>query len=437
MSDLRETVVNHSLFTKSRLYSLYSDFAKLKDVNPDGYEANLIAWKSLITTFFQNQSFKDTFALQTTGLLEDLTLPDYGKPMALSSVLEELVAAGELIPLQQYKSKTESIYTRHWVRPALNWAVNKFLINTSYKIGDGKNNLKGDTLVSRKILEIYARELENSVAFSTPGQSKQVFTKDELREYLNGLNIKAFGNTVKLSELDFEILLLFLQRDTGKIRSNDTIVKLSNEEITEEDIAIAELKSTLKNLNLKSDELQGKIDSISIKLRESLQKKNSKDLSLNLLRSKKLAEKSLGTQLSLINQLDSVIYKIDESSSNVQLLKALENGTGILKNLNSQIGGVERLEKIMDDLEEEKYQSDKISSELYRLNPQVNEDDIEEEFEALLAQDKASKTTNKINEDKEEEKLAEKLSNLGLSPTEIQDGSTKAKEQNSNEAMTN
>lgn len=428
MSTIRDCVTNHSLFTKSRLYSLYSDFRKLKEVNPDGYEANLIAWKSLIETFFQQQVLKDAFVLSTDGLADNLTLADYGKPIALDLVLEELIQSGDLIPIKTFEQRTDSIYTRKWIRPLMSWTVNKFIMNTSYKVGDSRHNLKSDNLVSKKTLESYVKELDNKAGLEKlTGQSRTLFTKEELSSYLNSLNIALHGKKVHLSGVDFELLLLYLERDINKVRVKDNIIKFGDSEITDEDISIAEIKSTLTNLNAKSDELQSKIDHVSLKLKESLSNKNNKELSLNLLRSKKLAEKSLATQLSLINQLESVMYKIDESSSNVQLLKALENGTVVLKSLNTQIGGVERVEEIMDNLEEEKYQSDKIASELSRLETQVDDSEVEAEFQEMLSQETTKDKSPSQQKDEAaaaEKQLTDKLAELALSPTDIEKEAT-------------
>lgn len=307
----------------------------------------------------------------------------------------------------------------------LNWTVNRFIYDTSYKIGDRKHQLKSDKLISKNLLEDYVKELENKTTLENLStHSRNVFTKLELLSYLNALNIHLYGKIVKLSDLDYDILLTYLERDVNKVKFKGDIVKFGTDEVTEEDESIAEIKSTLKSLNSKTEELQQKLDNVSLRLKESLRNKNNKDLSLNLLRSKKLAEKSLSTQLSLTNQLESVMYKIDESSSNVQLLKALENGTVILKSLNSQIGGVERVEKIMDDLEEETYQNDKIAAEFNRLDTQVDDSEIEAEFEEMLSQEKGRQKPEHYTESSENE-LVDKLQELKLAPNEIDPKSEK------------
>ncbi|ONH69042.1 Charged multivesicular body protein 7 [Cyberlindnera fabianii] len=409
-SSLRDVVISHRLFTKSRLYSLYSDFRKLKEANPDGYEANLIAWRSLIDSFFTQQVLQHAFVLNTEHLQNDLTLAEYGKPLAVDLVLEDMVRSGDLIPYKQFTETSDSIYTTRWVRPVLSWAVNRFIYDTSYKIGDKKNGLRADKLISKKTLEKYEKEVTKKLIGDAENtHTKNVFTKMQLRETIDALDIQVDGSTVQLSDLDFEILLKFLERDNKKIKVKDDVVKFGDEDVTDEDIGICQIKSTMSSLELHITELQVKIDSTDKKLKLSLKNKASKDVSLNLLRSKKVAEQALTKQIASLTQLESVLYKIDESSTNIQLVNALEKGTDLLKSLNSQIGGIERVEQVMDDVEEQKYTADKITEEISRLGNGVSEDDIEAEFEEMLALETRDKNST--------DDVAEQLSKLKIAPS--------------------
>lgn len=408
---LREAVLSHPLFTKTRLYSLYSDFRKLKEANPDGFEANLIAWKSLIDEFFQKGLFSHWFVLDTDGLMEELVLPEYGKPMALDFVLDELIKCGDLIPLKSFEN--ESIYAKKWVKPLLTWAVDKFIMDTSYKVGDKKNNLKSDRLISKKVLESYVFELLEKINKESD-KSKLLFDRIQFKKYIESLNIKINGKAPKLTDLDYEILLKYLNREKPKLNFNDEIIKFSLDEITEQDEAIVQLKTTIEDSHLKSEELNDKINLLDIKIKESLKSKN-RELAKNLLRSKKIAQDSLIKQIETINQLDSVLFKIDEASSNIQLLNALEIGASLLKSLNNEIGGVERVEEIMDEIIDEKTKTDEISQEINKLSTPIDgidEEEIDQEYEEMLKQ----ATTGK---DEAVDEIAKKLEGLKVAPTTI------------------
>lgn len=414
MTTPRECVQQNALFTKSRLISLYSDFSKLKEANPEGFEANLIAWKSLINDLFHKCCLQNRFVLVTDGLIESLVLPDFGKPLAVNVPLDALLASEELIPLKAFKERKDGLYAKKWVKPMLSWTINKFIIDTSYKIGDKNHTLKSDNLVSKPYLESYSKELLNRL--DNPQHTNTVFTKPQLFHYINQLEIRLYGVQVELTMLDFEILLQYLERDLNKIKVSEDIIKVGTEDITEEDISIAEIKGAISLIESKNAELQEKISKISIRLKESLNK--NKSLSLNLLKSRKIAESALSKQISSLNQLESVMYKIDESSTNLQLISAIEKGSSILKVLNKQIGGIERVEEIMNELNDEKYEVDQVSKQLATFEGQVDDEDIELEFQELLENSKP-KPIAENKEQPEDEDVLKKLESLKIANSEI------------------
>lgn len=402
---LRDAVIDHKLFTKTRLPSLYSDFRKLQDFNPDGYDANLVAWRSLFTELFTECKLKHTFALETAGLQDELILAGQGKPMCVDLVLEDLVRTGDLIPWSRWV-QSEGIYETKWVKPVINWALNRFIWDTRYKLG-AKHGLKDDTLVSKLMLEKYVGSLFKVLSTK---RHELVFKKDQFRKLLETADIIVNGYKPHLSDLDFEILLTYLDRDVGRIYIRDEVIKF-DEEITDVDVGICEIKTTIEALEDKNKELQTKIDATNVRLKQSLNNKSNKELSLNLLRSKKVAERSLSKQLNSLTQLESVLYKIDESSSNLQMLSALEKGSVVLKSLNAQSGGVERVEEIMDELEEDKYQADQITEQFQRLGP-VNNSEVEEELQ-MLEEEEETKAKSNVDE------ISKKLEELDIAPEEI------------------
>ncbi|KAH3672257.1 hypothetical protein WICMUC_004352 [Wickerhamomyces mucosus] len=424
MSGLRDTVHSHSLFTSSRLYSLYSDFRKLKEVNPDGYEANLTAWNSLIDELFQKGLFQHTFILDTKNLEESLTLSSYGKPLCLALVLEELVRSNDLIPYAEFIDRKDSIYLKRWVKPFLKQFINHYIYDTSYKLSDRNNNLKVDKLISKKTLELFESELLKELT-QKKSVTAQLFHREELKNYINSLNIKLFSRenrVIHLSDLDFDIFLKYLERDSNKIRVCGDVVKFDTEQITDQDISILEIKSLVIKITKSNDLLSDKINSATLALKNLVKQKSyNKELSFNLLKSRKIAENSLAKQISSLNQLESIIYKIDESATNIQLLDALQKGTIILKGLNTQIGGVEKVESIIDELEGEKYKVEKITERINDLSKgdEIDNNDLEVELDELLKQETNQKLSVVDEERHTEEDISQKLRQLKLEPTSV------------------
>jgi charged multivesicular body protein 7 len=89
---------------RNRLPSLYSDFAIQKNTNPDGYAVNVAAWEKALTHAARDGCIVSSgrFGGGLTGgnkkrdhlvlnvddnLLRELESPEWGKPVALGSVL--------------------------------------------------------------------------------------------------------------------------------------------------------------------------------------------------------------------------------------------------------------------------------------------------------------------------------------------------------------
>jgi charged multivesicular body protein 7 len=110
--DLLDYILAHPLFPARRLPSLYADFRRLKDSNPDGYEANIIAWQKVLTQAVREggprywkgavksvddeavskvggaDGIDDVLIIHSGRKLQDsLTSREWGKPLGLSAVI--------------------------------------------------------------------------------------------------------------------------------------------------------------------------------------------------------------------------------------------------------------------------------------------------------------------------------------------------------------
>ncbi|KAH3672109.1 hypothetical protein WICPIJ_010153 [Wickerhamomyces pijperi] len=435
MSQLRQAVTSHPLFTPTRLYSLYSDFKKLKEINPDGYEANLIAWRSLLIELFQNGLLSNSFILDTRTLEQDLTLSNYGKPLGLCFVLEELIAEGELIPLESFMS-SDGIYLTKWVKPALNWIVSRYIYDTKYKMSDRKGDLKEEKLVSLKMLEGvkgFIQEKLDQLTSKDHGASDRLLTKSQFKEQL----IASDKFKGPLTDIDVDVLLKYLERDTNQLTVSNDIIKLggNQEEISETDLQILEIRSTILRLLESNSVLEAKIQTTKNKLHQLIaQPKYNKHLALSLLKSQKLAETTLSHQINSLTQLEGLLYKINESQTNVEVFQSIRASTKILSSLRSQIGDVETIEAVMDELRDESTKVDETTDALSGLNKdhaEIDDDEIEEEFERLLREETTKKkeenekdTETDVKDSTMQDEIMERFSKLKLSPSEIETSGT-------------
>ena len=110
--------------SRTRLASLYSDFRCQRQTNPDGYQANATAWLRALTAaakagLIPAQSAAaqhDRFVLHSGEELgRALQTQEYGRPLALGSVIEDAVKKKELVPLKDFLNAKQSVYARSWI----------------------------------------------------------------------------------------------------------------------------------------------------------------------------------------------------------------------------------------------------------------------------------------------------------------------------------
>ena len=112
------------------------------------------------------------------------------------------------------------------------------------------------------------------------------------------------------------------------------------------------------------------------------------------LKSKKVAESALSHRYQTLEQVEGVYGKIEQAADQVALIRVMEAGTGVLRNLHAQVGGVERVEDIVENLRDEMGKVDEIGQvmeEAGRGENAVDEDAIDDELQALELQDRTER----------------------------------------------
>lgn len=227
----------------------------------------------------------------------------------------------------------------------------------------------------------------------------------------------------QLSETDLEVLLRFMSRDQGVLLYDGKTVKIRNPgdqetAITAEDETIASLRELAEYLNHQTTVLDNKIEELTITAREAVTKKNRVS-ALAALKSKKLAEASLQQRSATLSQIEEVSAKIEQASDNVQLVKVMGASTEVLKTLNAQVGGAERVEEVVDRMREQMGQADELSNILAEQGPVVDEGEIDDELEEMLQEqtnkdDELERSRKEAEEQKEAEDIAKRLADLGV-----------------------
>ncbi|KAL7629758.1 hypothetical protein AAE478_001281 [Parahypoxylon ruwenzoriense] len=442
MSELLNYLVqNDENFRRARLPALYSDFRSQRTLNPDGFAANVAAWKRGLSSAAlaghvpSKSPARNHFTIDLDGdaLLRSLETKQFGRPLALGTVLQEAVTNGEIMPLQQFLKATESIYHKSWA--SLPWAVVSWGLRQVGIGGPGDTLPKGQFVVLHN-LEVVAKAFSEATVDRT-SPFERTFSKTHFqRTFIEGLLEKQ----QQLSEVDLEILVKFLSRDKNVLITDGNTVKIRSSQaaehntaiITEEDLAIASLKELMEDLTRQTELLSRRIDELNVAAQDAVRRKN-RVAALAALKSKKLAETNLSRRHATLSQLEDVAAKIQQAADNIQLVKVMQSSTVALRNLNAQVGGADKVDEVIDNLREQMGEVDEVGNIIAEAGPAatVDEAEVDDEFEAMLAEErKKEEEAERIKKEAQQEKEAEdtrrklaELDKLAPLPSHIQEGS--------------
>ncbi|MCJ1269847.1 hypothetical protein MMC22_009740 [Lobaria immixta] len=353
MTKLLDFVLNEGeQFRRARLPSLYSDFSLQRYTNPDGYAANIAAW-------------------------EDILIKANG---------EGLIPAGpdgrDFLSLRTGEELLQSLETREWGRPlALGIVI--------------------DEAVSRQHLIPVKDFLQNTSSIYDQGW----FVRPRRLISWGFRQLGATGRTSTSMKLPVARYVIVEVVEIVKFSASNE----SPSPISTEDRTIASLRSLISDLNLQVDRLTSQSAALAAQAKTAIEKRN-RPQALRALRSKKMAEDNLTQRLETLSTLEGISAKIEQASDQIAIVRAIKNSTGVLRSLNAQVGEIEKVEDIMEELQQEMKSVDQVSEiiEDAGRDPAVDDDAIDEELTNLIRAE---------DEKKEEQETREKLATIDAVPS--------------------
>lgn len=312
--------------------------------------------------------------------------------------------------LATFQSAEESIYHKRWI-PSLGTVGSWLLHQTglwSTSSFDKNGKLVPGRLVLVEVLENLARQVDTIHTAESHGLTDNIMSKEAFQTMLQNIGIGS------LSPQELECLLLFMQRDKQMLTFNSNTVKFKAnstsdlEAVTEEDASIASIKSLMNTLSAQISALTVKVDALQEKAQNHVRAKN-RTAALAALKSKKLAEKNLEQRTATHQQLEEVFLRIEQAADQVQIMQVMQSSATTLKSLNQRVGGVDRVDAIMEDLREQIIQTDEVGqviSEPISDTAILDDTEIDEEFETLQREETAKR------EELEAEATRQKLGEL-------------------------
>ncbi|KAM0180808.1 hypothetical protein ACHAPF_002101 [Botrytis cinerea] len=428
---------NEPQFRRARLAALYSDFRQQQTLNPDGYQANIEAWQKALAKAARagvmpsQGSSPDLLILRADDeLLRALDTNEWGRPLSLGAVVQEAMAKKELMPLGDFMNATDSIYNRSWtIKPwdIVGWGLKQ--IGISF----GGDKLPGGKLVILGNVEEAAKLFAGKSGAKT-GRVGRIYSKRMFKE--------EFGNVLgehPLSDVDMDAFLKFLTRDKKVIACDGETIKLKaptdskTPTITQEDTSIASLKSLIADLEIQTKLFAERVDTMERTAKEAVAKKNRVS-ALAALRSKKSAETTLANRHATLSQLEEVLSKIEQAADQVDLVRVMESSTKVLSSLNKEIGGVERVDDVVDQLREQMGQVDEVGDVIAEPGQSnVDETEVDDELEAMEKEEtrKIEEKERLVKEEKERKEAADTKRKL----EELEEVERKAREAQKEEGV--
>ena len=364
-------------------------------------------------------------------LLDALASAQYGRPDGLGVVLDDAVRSGKMIDLKDFTNSEKSIYSRSWIPSP--WAVLRWSLRQAGILGENSYNISGRLRQGRLVLVPALEDLCKKVKVWAEKHNStltdRIWTREafarEIGSLLNSQNEEA-SSTPQLSAPDLDILVQYLTRDDAILTSSATTIKLKSpsslpEPVTSSDESIANLKSLIANLTTQTTSLSTRITTLQTTASTALTSKN-KPAALSALRSKKSAERQLAQLSSQLSQLEEVFIQIQTASDQKTIMDTLESSSTVLKGLNKQIGGVERVDNVMDALREEMEKTGEVQGVLNEgllgsVDQEVVEGEVDEEFDRMEREERerderAENVKREREEGKEAQRTRERLAGI-------------------------
>jgi charged multivesicular body protein 7 len=209
--------------------------------------------------------------------------------------------------------------------------------------------------------------------------------------------------------------------------------------------------------------LTSQVTTFTRKAREATVKHN-RIVALSALKSRKLSESALQKRSDALARIEEVLNGVAQAASDAQVIKSLEGGATALERLNKDIGGIERVERIMERVRDGLEESEDIGRVIAEMgSSRVDENEVQEEFDAMLkaeeekerrlqeegdrakreleqeekvrkaaqeqTKEKENKEENKANEDAaKQDGLVEELKSVSLNPSPQEEESRRLEE---------
>ena len=422
MTELVDYIHTHeeAFRNQNRLASLYSDFGEQRQTNPEGYAANLNAWKKALEHAARagkipgSGQVRNLLIIDTgSELTQALQHKQYGLPTCLGDVFLDAIQQNAFVPINDWEASTQSIYHKSWFNISKNRTLNISLSGAwewSKKLFFGPSNdpPRGSFVLVANVEAAAEAVLGQHRRQPHVSAADRVFSKTAFWKcFRTVLDIEA-----TITVRDMHVLLLHMARDRQELSYDSKTVKFkANADdppapITQEDTALAELHDAIEVVKNRVVAIQADAIKCGIATKEALQLKQMVRAK-HCLRKRKMAESSLEHYTNLSLQLEESYAKLQQAADQVGIIEAMKAGAEAMALLNNKVGGAEGVQQVVDAVNDQVATTEEITSIINESADPIDESEVDDELAEL---EKAEK------EKQEREEAAKTAALLGELP---------------------
>jgi len=168
-------------------------------------------------------------------------------------------------------------------------------------------------------------------------------------------------------------------------KKKNTEVKISQKTESKTNAAIQNNQATYERLEKRQRLLQKKMDLESEKAKDFVQKGN-KPAAMQCLKNKKQLQAQYDTLAGQMSNLFGVTNSLENAVTNIEVVKANQNTSETMKEIFKEIGGIEKVEDLVDDVRDTMDKVNDVGNVLAQpLGDAMDDDELDDELNMLEA----------------------------------------------------
>lgn len=427
MSNANTTQDPEDWHNDERMRGLFSQLPPSRAHNSAAWDDKVTFWRQMLLDSARRGSLSTSTSGANSRLTVDISVTDTTthstnsgvqcnlewkfvraglRPRCIAGVLEEMLRTGDLIGLDTFNNDTlgrQSLISS--IFKNARWAVNWLMENAALS---QQKVLTSGTFVLVPLIQQLSNAVSEHIQTSTKEShllwSNELMTVDDfVAQHIIPAWRQTFNDDVVPNLEELQLLLGYLQshhkisldpapmKDSSQKYKRIKIIQAgSQHQWTDEERNYLSLTETIKSLTKHIDTLHIRVDTLEKSARQMLSLKR-KSAALSILRTKKSVQHMLDRRLQSLSTLETIVFKIQQAKTDVEIVNAFQRGTETVKSVNSKMS-VETVDQVMDDLKDAIDDSYEIDQTIKQGQDQitgmvVDDADVEAELDALLAEE--------------------------------------------------